>query len=193
MQSVRLNFAAACRNLSSPHLHFCAPVAQLDRASGYEPEGREFDSLRARHSFQYLQFDYLESMLLAVRGFSQNGRGHFESGVSVWWNIRFAEPTLEGIPDNHHRFGWKLIFLGWHAKPRESSKQATVNRASVEAVRIVELKPSPSWQAWGTTPTSTNSDGPSPDNLNGIRDSRIPGSCAFNRSEALRLNRSPSV
>ena len=26
-----------------------APVAQLDRASGYEPEGREFKSLRARH------------------------------------------------------------------------------------------------------------------------------------------------
>ena len=29
-----------------------APVAQLDRASGYEPEGREFESLRARHSKQ---------------------------------------------------------------------------------------------------------------------------------------------
>jgi hypothetical protein len=27
-----------------------APVAQLDRASGYEPEGREFESLRAHHS-----------------------------------------------------------------------------------------------------------------------------------------------
>ena len=27
----------------------CAPLAQLDRASGYEPEGREFESLRARH------------------------------------------------------------------------------------------------------------------------------------------------
>src|SRR5207247_7630899 len=26
-----------------------APVAQLDRASGYEPEGREFESPRARH------------------------------------------------------------------------------------------------------------------------------------------------
>ena len=26
-----------------------APVAQLDRASGYEPEGRGFESLRARH------------------------------------------------------------------------------------------------------------------------------------------------
>ena len=27
-----------------------APVAQLDRVSGYEPEGREFESLRARHA-----------------------------------------------------------------------------------------------------------------------------------------------
>ena len=26
-----------------------APLAQLDRASGYEPEGREFESLRAHH------------------------------------------------------------------------------------------------------------------------------------------------
>ncbi len=27
----------------------CAPVAQLDRVPGYEPGGREFESLRARH------------------------------------------------------------------------------------------------------------------------------------------------
>lgn len=27
-----------------------AAVAQLDRASGFEPEGREFESLRPRHS-----------------------------------------------------------------------------------------------------------------------------------------------
>ena len=26
-----------------------APVAQLDRVSGYEPEGRAFESLRVRH------------------------------------------------------------------------------------------------------------------------------------------------
>ena len=31
--------------------HLSAPVAQLDRVSGYEPEGREFESLRARHFF----------------------------------------------------------------------------------------------------------------------------------------------
>ena len=30
-----------------------APVAQLDRASGYEPEGREFESLRAHHLNRY--------------------------------------------------------------------------------------------------------------------------------------------
>ena len=29
-----------------------APLAQLDRASGYEPEGREFESLRAHHHSQ---------------------------------------------------------------------------------------------------------------------------------------------
>ncbi len=31
--------------------HGSAPVAQLDRASGFEPEGREFESLRARQLF----------------------------------------------------------------------------------------------------------------------------------------------
>jgi hypothetical protein len=42
------NMQSVCkRNL----LSLCAPVAQLDRASGYEPEGREFESLRAHHSF----------------------------------------------------------------------------------------------------------------------------------------------
>ena len=30
-------------------LTHCAPVAQLDRVSGYEPGGREFESLQARH------------------------------------------------------------------------------------------------------------------------------------------------
>ena len=28
---------------------YSAPVAQLDRVPGYEPGGREFESLRARH------------------------------------------------------------------------------------------------------------------------------------------------
>src|ERR1035438_6397153 len=35
-----------------PHKH--APVAQLDRASGYEPEGRVFESPRAHHKIKHL-------------------------------------------------------------------------------------------------------------------------------------------
>jgi hypothetical protein len=44
---------AVCRKNKSAVLQLlnCAPVAQLDRASGYEPEGREFESPRAHHIF----------------------------------------------------------------------------------------------------------------------------------------------
>ena len=35
------------------HVPF-APLAQLDRASGYEPGGRRFESCRAHHSLQQL-------------------------------------------------------------------------------------------------------------------------------------------
>jgi hypothetical protein len=35
-------------------IHKCAPVAQLDRASGYEPEGRQFESVRAHHEINGL-------------------------------------------------------------------------------------------------------------------------------------------
>src|SRR5262249_24053760 len=34
---------------------YCAPLAQLDRASDYESEGREFESLRARHHPQQIR------------------------------------------------------------------------------------------------------------------------------------------
>jgi hypothetical protein len=33
----------------------CGPVAQLDRANGYEPLGREFESLRAHHRFSTVE------------------------------------------------------------------------------------------------------------------------------------------
>ena len=34
---------------------YSAPVAQLDRVPGYEPGGREFESLRARHYLEAIQ------------------------------------------------------------------------------------------------------------------------------------------
>ena len=42
--------------IMSPPL--CAPVAQLDRASDYESEGRTFESFRARQFSQYLNSDF---------------------------------------------------------------------------------------------------------------------------------------
>ncbi len=39
----------------------CAPVAQLDRASAFEAEGREFESLRARHLIRTMSCDYAAS------------------------------------------------------------------------------------------------------------------------------------
>jgi hypothetical protein len=41
-----------------------APVAQLDRASGYEPEGREFESLRAHHSSNLVQPNLVQPNLV---------------------------------------------------------------------------------------------------------------------------------
>jgi hypothetical protein len=51
-----------------------APLAQLDRASGYEPEGREFESLRAHHLFYQLHlfnhfqpYSYLKATIGSTR------------------------------------------------------------------------------------------------------------------------------
>ena len=45
------------RELRPTRLQFvqCAPVAQMDRATGYEPVGRAFESLRAHHKINNLQ------------------------------------------------------------------------------------------------------------------------------------------
>src|SRR5215813_10986584 len=56
-----------------------APLAQLDRASGYEPEGREFESLRARHFFS-LHHKYL----------SRTAQAYVEGSIGVH-NREFSE------------------------------------------------------------------------------------------------------
>jgi hypothetical protein len=61
--------ARACYNGSR------APVAQLDRASGYEPEGRVFESLRAHHRIQsnllsqFTRFEASEGATWEATGF----------------------------------------------------------------------------------------------------------------------------
>ena len=43
------------KNEAAYRLQPDAPVAQLDRVRGYEPRGREFESLRARHFLRNLR------------------------------------------------------------------------------------------------------------------------------------------
>jgi hypothetical protein len=43
----------------------CAPVAQLDRAIGYEPIGRRFDSFRAHHTIYFFANSPLGSFFFA--------------------------------------------------------------------------------------------------------------------------------
>ena len=43
------------KNEAAYRLQPDAPVAQLDRVRGYEPRGREFESLRARHFLRHLR------------------------------------------------------------------------------------------------------------------------------------------
>jgi hypothetical protein len=51
-----------------------APVAQLDRASGYEPEGRVFESLRAHHKIKKQPFTETRCWL--------------EPGDLIFWSLR---------------------------------------------------------------------------------------------------------
>ncbi len=53
-----------------------APLAQLDRASDYESEGREFESLRARHLFSHLPFLLAACLVVvAVHGCNSSNPG----------------------------------------------------------------------------------------------------------------------
>ncbi len=51
-----MNFAPRPLRFRALAARRCAPVAQLDRASDYESEGRTFESFRARHFFHTNQF-----------------------------------------------------------------------------------------------------------------------------------------
>ncbi len=77
-----------------------APVAQLDRASGFEPEGREFESLRARHlnSLPFTELaNYLENYL-KFRG-ARDGC-EVLAQVSARRNVKGGEEEDSGAKNN---------------------------------------------------------------------------------------------
>ena len=57
-----------------------APVAQLDRVPGYEPGGREFESLRARQATKKLTLGWAFLLHETPRGVSKTPDSHFQCG-----------------------------------------------------------------------------------------------------------------
>jgi hypothetical protein len=84
----------------------CAPVAQLDRASDYESEGRTFESFRARQFFSIR----INSLLRGPRGLTvlKCGLGRFLGRLSwekrrVWPSLGDILPALRSIWPPHAR------------------------------------------------------------------------------------------
>ena len=84
-----LGLSAAIRYLATlPH----APVAQVDRAAGFEPVGREFESLRARSSRRACPFG-IQIPHSRFQGGSPSGVGGARLKFGIWnlesgiWNL----------------------------------------------------------------------------------------------------------
>ena len=86
----------------------CAPVAQLDRASDYESEGRTFESFRARHFVPNMEHDFNSNIYLvarhsvvvlttAVRAFRFACGWSMEQAVEVVLEARYG-PRLTALP-----------------------------------------------------------------------------------------------
>jgi putative endonuclease len=77
-----------------------APVAQLDRASGYEPEGREFESLRAHHFVAMFHVYVLQS---------ENTGRHYLGHTSDLTQ-RLGQHNNGITKSTKNRGPWKLIY-----------------------------------------------------------------------------------
>ena len=103
-----------------------APLAQLDRASGYEPEGREFESLRARHSLSCMHFVYVLRSTVAKRRYV---------GSCADVNQRFGQHN-EGLASStkHWRPDWKgARRIGSH--PGKTKIRSWIESAAAETRR----------------------------------------------------------
>ena len=90
----------------------CAPVAQLDRASGFEPEGRGFESLPACHFKLGHRVPEESRFELRSRGFDLGAQRRVESLPACQWNQgvrRFFEIAFLGLgrfgPSKASKFG----------------------------------------------------------------------------------------
>ena len=95
-----------------------APVAQLDRASGYEPEGRGFESLRARHLISWHSNKFrIRLFWFFLRFGNIREQNHvFEPlhGVPLpsWKHVRIAKRGLQiRMSQDRLRHAKRLVFV----------------------------------------------------------------------------------
>jgi hypothetical protein len=92
--------ASRCRSLVT-----CAPVAQLDRAPGFEPVGRGFKSLRAHHPIsepipeiyvltQVSSTSVLPTAAMVAAALRATRTRRTESTFRIWHNVRSAREGL---------------------------------------------------------------------------------------------------
>src|SRR5688500_15427186 len=116
----------------------CAPVAQLDRVPGYEPGGREFESLRARHIEmnrppKRLRFGGLFiSMIVQLVPVGHPHPFAFRLHLGVTWNAIHWEEIM-GVLDFGALGFWifiaAIIVAGiWSKSRREAEKHETLRR-----------------------------------------------------------------
>src|SRR5882762_6681811 len=115
--------AAPDRSLSCIVQLSFAPVAQLDRAPGYEPGGREFESLRAHHHIFGLRNAAGQSSLSAAIRTPGRQQAEFDNPASApgWTLPRSAAAVRSAAEDErrsreqslraHHNFPCLVVFL----------------------------------------------------------------------------------
>src|ERR1700683_4397725 len=76
-----------------------APVAQLDRVPGYEPGGREFESLRARQKFVLDPISYLVAA-------GANRRSLVVAGLTTTWSFPRYSQLNRIVEQDHHEIAY---------------------------------------------------------------------------------------
>ena len=75
-----------------------APLAQLDRAAGFEPVGREFESLRARQCFPVPASSHLRQNLLLLQNSCTSMRTELDMFLlTLLWKPNLMTPAVDKL------------------------------------------------------------------------------------------------
>jgi hypothetical protein len=89
--------------------HGIAPLAQLDRASGYEPEGRKFESSRAHHFLPVASYNVRHTFQprFGIKP-APLSKGHKLIGGNLGMGFVQNEQQAAGMSCGHE-MGWDLV------------------------------------------------------------------------------------